>query len=82
MSEIIKLTDEFLINPDDISSLEKEETYNYTPSGGCYIRDFCGTRIILKNGHKVYIKNMTPDEVLKKIIKSKQLTKNGINVIK
>jgi len=59
---ILKLGDSCSVNASEIASAESWEHWkSNSPSDGCV--DFIGTKIILKNGRKVYTK-MPYNEVL------------------
>lgn len=68
--KLIKIDDNTFLNSDEVCSVEYDCTYKYgseSPSDTCLIKDFEGTRVILKNGRKVFIKNIMPDEIVEKL---------------
>lgn len=68
MKNFIKLAPEVYVKPDEVISVERETTYkdrSPSPSDSCLIKDFDGSRVILKNGRKIYIRDVFPDAILK-----------------
>lgn len=65
---MLKITENVYVDPNDVSSVEREicrQFISTRPSGGHYKETFNGSRIILKNGQKVYADKIMPDEVLR-----------------
>lgn len=61
---LVFVTDDFAVDPDDVSSLEKYSKYNHSasPSGdSCF--DHAGTIVIQKNGRKTYVRDISPERV-------------------
>jgi hypothetical protein len=60
---IVFVTNEFAIDPNDVSALEEFEKWDSdpSPSGSSWL-DHKGTIVIQKNGRKTYLKGLTPKE--------------------
>ena len=68
MNHLIKIAPEVYVQKDEVVSVERETTYKWaspSPSDNCLLTDFDGSRVILKNGRKVYVRGVFPDEILK-----------------
>lgn len=61
---LVFVTEEFAVCPDDVSSLEHYDHWKHSnsPSGGS-IKDHSGTIVIQKNGRKTYIRDLTVKDV-------------------
>ena len=68
---LIEIAQNVHINPDEIVSIEHDDLSYEIPSGGYVGSNFNGTRIILKNGRKVFVNRVMPSEIIKKIEDSK-----------
>ena len=65
---LLKIDDETYIVPTEIVSIVADATFKVSgdsPSDTCMVKDFEGSKITLKNGRKIFVKNKTPDEILK-----------------
>lgn len=73
--KLITLTDDIVLDPDDISSVQREKVDEYTPSGAYATGKikWLGSVMTLKNGRKIFVKDMTPLQIHDKI-KSEQAT--------
>ncbi len=65
---LIKLSNEVFVNPDDVCSVEKNDRHDWKGSdfSGYSVYVGPGTRLILKNGQKVYVP-IHIDEVIRKL---------------
>lgn len=64
---IVEINDELFIDTDEVVSVEHENNSYETPSGGYVGRNFNGSRVILKNGRKIYVNGMKPKELMEKL---------------
>lgn len=65
---LIKIADEVFVRPDEVVSVERDTTYEWessSPSDSNIRVNFDGSRIILKNGRKIFIRNVFPEAILK-----------------
>jgi hypothetical protein len=72
MKNLIKIAPEVFVRSDEVVSVERDTTYKYSsssPSDYCLLKDFDGSRVILKNGRKVYVRGVFPAEILKMLEK-------------
>jgi hypothetical protein len=65
---MIEVVENVFINPDEVASVEEHVTTKYLGSfSDSYpVKDFEGSRVILKSGRKIYIK-APPIFILKKL---------------
>ncbi len=67
---MIKITEEIFLIPSEVVSVEREIVNKWVPdrpSSGHYEQDFYGSRITLKNGQKVFVRGMEPNEIIVKL---------------
>ena len=67
---LIKITDDVIVDPIEVSSVQSEVVHKYcggSPSDSSTYIDFQGSVMTLKNGRKIYVKFMTPEEILHKL---------------
>lgn len=67
---MIKITDDIFIDPTEVASVERDTTYKYSspsPSDTTLLVDFDGSKIFLKNGRKVFVRNIFPKEIMQKL---------------
>lgn len=64
----IEVAKEVFIDPAEVASVERDTVYNSnSPSGTNIYVNFDGSRIILKNGRKIFINKVMPNEVMAKL---------------
>jgi hypothetical protein len=61
----VEVTDEILIDPLEVASIEAH--HDHSPSGGYISREINGSVVVLKNGRKIYISKLTPQQVKEKL---------------
>ena len=61
----VEITSEILIDPLEIASIEAH--HRSTPSGGYISEHINGSVIVLKNGRKIYVKELNPQQVKEKL---------------
>jgi len=66
--KIVKINEKIFFNVEDFTSCEYENSSYDTPSGGYVSSNFSGSVITLKNGRKIYVNKIHPDDVLKKVM--------------
>lgn len=67
---IVEINDELFIDTDEVVSVEREivkEFRSSSPSDGYYVETFNGSRVILKNGRKIYANGVMPKDLMKKL---------------
>lgn len=64
---IVEINDELFIDTDEVVSVEHENNSYNTPSGGYVGGNFNGSRVILKNGHKIYVNGIMPKDLMNKL---------------
>ena len=62
-----QITPEIYIDPTEVSSIQKETIESETWGSGSVGYSFYGTVLTLKNGRKIFVKHLTPEQVLKKL---------------
>lgn len=65
--KLVQVAEEVYVDPDDISSVQREIVHEYAssnPSDGHKVKTFDGSRIILKNGRKVFVDKVKPEAIL------------------
>ena len=63
---LIQLTDDVLVNPDDVSSIQREVINEYTSpsiSDNSMMCTFDGSIVTLKSGRKIAVRGLTPKEI-------------------
>lgn len=64
---LVQIAKEVYVVPNDVVSVERQIINSYvggSPSDSCYEKTFDGSRLILKNGRKVYVNGVMPDGIL------------------
>jgi hypothetical protein len=61
----VEITDEIIVDPLEIACIEAH--HYHTPSGGYISEQINGSVIVLKNGRKIYVEKLTPQQVKEKI---------------
>jgi len=64
---IVEIRDDLFIDTSEVVSVEHENNSYDTPSGGYVGGNFNGSRVILKNGHKIYVNGMMPRDLMLKL---------------
>lgn len=64
---IVEINDELFIDTDEVVSVERENCSYHTPSGGYVSSNFDGSRVILKNGRKIYVNGMMPKDLMTRL---------------
>lgn len=67
---MIQITEDIFIDPAEVASVERDTTYKYdspSPSDATLLVDFDGSKIFLKNGRKVFVRNIFPKEIMQKL---------------
>ena len=67
---LVKVCNNTYINPSEVVAVVHDTTYKYrtaSPSDTNMIKDFDGSRIVLKCGRKVFVNGVFPDEILAKL---------------
>ena len=72
MGATVELKENAYIDADDFSSVQEEEIWRNSgsPSGDSWCESR-GSVVTLKNGRKIYVKDVTPKEIMTKIEKAK-----------
>lgn len=63
---MIKITEDVYINKEDLVSIQREETVSWhgSPSDSYPVKDFSGSVLTLKNGRKIYVKGLYPQDIM------------------
>lgn len=66
--KLVEITPEILVDPEDVSSIQEEILHRDGgfPSGESW-SEFAGSVITLKNGRKVFVKGVRPQEVHRRL---------------
>lgn len=67
---LVKVCEDTYLNPSEVVAVVRDTTYKYespSPSDTNMIKDFDGSRIVLKCGRKVFVNGVFPDEILEKL---------------
>lgn len=62
---LVELTTEIIIDHTEVASIEAH--HDHSPSGGYISANITGSVIVLKNGRKIYIKELNPQQVKEKL---------------
>lgn len=66
MAKLVFVTDDVAVDPDEVTSIQKEEVHEYSsPSisdSSTYLK-FTGSVMTLKNGRKIYIPSLYPKDI-------------------
>lgn len=63
--KMVEITPDILVDPSEVCSLENYD--ERTPSGAFITRHKAGTIIVLKNGRKIFVKDLKPNQVKDKL---------------
>lgn len=71
---LIEVAKDVFIDPNEVASVEYDATYKWSGSwsGGCNIKDFEGSRVTMKNGRKIFIKDVSPHTVMVRLKKESE----------
>jgi hypothetical protein len=61
----IEITDEILVDPLEVACIEAH--HDHTPSGGYISPRVNGSVIVLKNGRKIYVGTLNPQQIKEKL---------------
>lgn len=67
MKNLVEIAPEIFVKPCEVVAVQRETTYKYasqSPSDCCLLTDFDGSRVILENGRKVYVRGVFPAAII------------------
>jgi hypothetical protein len=66
---MVEITEGIFVNKDEVCSIQEEKTVSWhgSPSDSFPVDSFVGSVITMKNGRKIYVKNLSPKEIMVKL---------------